>query len=185
MAKKGIGVVQVYDGLIPAMRREGHTLEQISDRVGVTRQRVHQILKKFYPDVQPIALVEYRAAEVIGCSTYRLAILRKQGLLHPKRVNFYFRYSREDIKEAFLALQRSCPHCGEPVPLKNQIKYCLKCSADYRRNSYPFKSEEGKRKQLLANASWRERHPERAKEIAKKSSKAYRKRQKERSINQC
>ena len=59
-SQRNQGVVQIYDGLIADMRKEGYTLQEIGDKVktpnhpmGVTKERVRQVLHRFYPAAQP------------------------------------------------------------------------------------------------------------------------------------
>ena len=46
MTEKHIPVVEIYDGQIADMRRDGFTLQRIGDKIGVSRERVRQILAK-------------------------------------------------------------------------------------------------------------------------------------------
>lgn len=46
MAKR-IGVYDVYGELIANWRREGYSLQEIGDKVGVTRERIRQILNRY------------------------------------------------------------------------------------------------------------------------------------------
>lgn len=41
-------VYDTYDGLIAQWRGEGYTLQEIGNRVGVTRERIRQILNKYF-----------------------------------------------------------------------------------------------------------------------------------------
>lgn len=167
-------VWQVYNGEIFSLRRGGHTLQQIGDRVGVTRERIRQILNEHYGKVEILLLTETKVAEIIGCRTALLFRLREQGLIHPTRIGHYFRYSHDDIETAMLALQRSCKHCGESIPLKVKTRvYCPECSKEQVRYNYPFLSEEGKRKLLKLTREWQKQHPERYREINRKAQQKH------------
>lgn len=167
-------VWQVYNGEIVSLRREGHTLQQIGDHVGVTRERIRQILNEHYGKVEILLLPEIKVAKLIGCTSNRLEQLRDRGLIHPARIGYYYRYSRDDIEMAMLALQRWCKHCGKVLPLKRKTRqYCPECSKEQIRYNYPFRSEDGKRKHSELTRKWLKQHPERWKELSKKALQKY------------
>ena len=77
---------------IVEMRRSGYTLQEIGDYVGVTRERVRQILQEHHVKAEVGLLVETDAAKVLGCSIDRLRKLRKQGILNPMHRGKCFHY---------------------------------------------------------------------------------------------
>lgn len=167
-------VWQVYNVQIAELRKQGHTLQEIGDRVGVTRERVRQILEEHYGRIEIPLLPECKAAELIGCNPTRLDKLRRLGIIQPKRQGRCFRYSREDIEEAMLALQKQCLHCGEALRLKGrERKYCPACSKECRRYYYPFYGEEKKRKHNEKTRHWAEQHQEALREIHRKATRKY------------
>ncbi len=120
-------IFEIYGDFIKAMREHGYSLQAIGDTIGVTKQAVDLALKTHYPGVKPMLIPEEAVAKMIGCSIYRLRILRKKGTINPKHRNSIWRYSRDDIDAAMVALQRVCAHCGKPLPLKWNRKYCDIC----------------------------------------------------------
>lgn len=167
-------VWQVYNGQIAELRKQGNTLQQIGNRVGVTRERIRQILKEQYGKIEIPLLPEYKAAELIGCSYWRLRCLRKSSVINPIHMGHYWRYSLDDMEAAMLAVLRFCKHCGEPLPLESPLSvYCPKCSKEMVRYNYPFRSDEGKKRYREAVRRWQQQHPERVRELARKASLKY------------
>jgi len=116
------------------MRRSGYTLQKIGDHVGVSRERVRQILEEHHVKPESQLLTESKVAKVIGCSIYRLRRVRKQGRLNPlHRGNPYHYYDKADLEKVKLALQRHCPRCGELLPMVHVGKYCSRCQNGNRR----------------------------------------------------
>lgn len=163
-------VWEVYNGEIKELRDQGLTLQAIGDKVGVTRERVRQILNEHYNTAGISGLIaRYQLAQIIGCSEPRLKMLEREGKLNPLHSGRSFFYNRDEAERAVLALQRFCLHCGEPLPLKHSAKYCSKCQKDYRRNAYHFVSKESKRRRIEASESWHRRHPEKTQEIVNRA----------------
>lgn len=157
-------IFETYNGVIAQMRRSGSTLAEIGNAVGVTRERIRQILNQYYPGTQMSCLKESQLAKVIGCHPKRLIKLRQQGILKPRHTSGLYLYDKDEVEKAMLAIQKLCIHCGEPVPKYNQV-YCAVCSAEQRRNPYKFRSEEGKKHCIEASRNWQNAHPDRYKEI--------------------
>ncbi len=108
------------------MRQAGLTLQQIGDIVGVTRERVRQILQKNFGTTRVRSLpCEWEAAKILGCAYSTLRDVRERGLLHPIRVGLFIRYSEEELKKADSILKKKCAHCGH-IFLGNG-KYCPDC----------------------------------------------------------
>lgn len=176
-SKRKLPAWETYNGQIADMRRQGHTLQEIGNTVGVTRERVRQILTEHYGRVEISLFKEAGAAKIIGCSAERLKKLRENGVVVPTRSGKWFwLYSRGEMEKAMLALQRNCEHCGAPLPIKNIGKRCPKCKADYVRNTYPFKNDEGKRKHIESCIRWQKNHPERHRKLCNKAVKKYQQR---------
>lgn len=162
---------ETYDGTIADMRRHGHTLQQIGDRVGITRERVRQILEKHYGKIAATFLNESALEKLIGCQKGRIKSLRERGILNPQHRSWFYLYDRYEAEKAMLALQRNCKHCGEPLLLKHNGIYCPGCQKEYRRYTYPFLTDEMKRRANLRAIAWMKNHPEKAKEIQKRADR--------------
>ena len=165
-------VHEVYNGQIAVWREQGYTLQQIGDRVGVTRERVRQILNKFYADIFPRFPNEESVSKLLGCPPYTLLRLRKEGIITPKRMGRQWRYSPEDIEIIVLALHKNCPVCGKPVPANR--KYCCpECQIARWKNRYRHSSEEAKGKQNACVRDWQQRNPEKCREFRIRAGKRY------------
>ncbi len=131
------GIADAYNGTIPEMRRKGYPLQKIADRCDVSRERVRQVLNKYYPNARPGSLTESEAARVLECSAYLLTQMRQRGSVSPKRYGHYWVYSNKDIEIARQALQRCCVHCGRRISTTSRnFKYCPECSDRRRRYRY-------------------------------------------------
>lgn len=171
--KKKAPVWETYDGQIADMRRQGHTLQAISDKVGVTRERVRQILAKHYGEIKTNLVPEVKLARIIGCPVTRLRKLRISGVINPVRYECSYLYDRNEIEKAMLALQRNCEHCGVLLPMKNVGKRCPECKKEYKRYAYPFLSDEAKKRANKAAIKWQKQHPEQYKEAQQRAEKTY------------
>uniref|UniRef100_A0A6M3J9C9 Putative DNA binding, helix-turn-helix domain containing protein n=1 Tax=viral metagenome TaxID=1070528 RepID=A0A6M3J9C9_9ZZZZ len=165
------GVRFEHGALILSMREAGHTLQQIADVVGVSRERIRQILRDYYPEVCPRGVSEESVAELLGCSSSVLYRLRKEGLINPGRFGSLFRYSADDVEKARSLLnKRLCLACGvKPAT----IKYCPACTAERKRYGYPFLSPEGKKRHNAQTVAWRKRNPDQAKVIDERAKLKY------------
>lgn len=174
-------VWETYNGQVKELRNQGLTLQAIGDKVGVSRERIRQILNKHYGTAATPLISRTRLAKIIGCSVPVLTKLEKQGRVKPIHIGFYCLYNRDMAEEAMLALQKQCEHCGEPIPIGFYLqKYCPHCSEEYKRYSYPFKSKEAKRKSNDASLKWQKAHPERTKELVRRAqAKFYAKKKRE------
>ncbi len=173
MPEKRLPVWETYSRQIANMRQQGYTLQEISDTVGVTRERIRQILWKHYRGIEPLLVPEQKVARIIGCSTFTLQKLRKSGVINPRHSNYFYLYSRDDIEKATLVLQRSCPHCGKTLPMKHLGKHCSECKAESRRYNYPFLSDDARRRANERSKIWQKEHPKQSKVIVNRATKKY------------
>lgn len=178
MPQNNIGVVKIYDGLIPNMRREGNTLQQIGDRIGVTRERVRQILSAVYPQVNNEYLREAQVEELIGCGRGCLTTLRKKGILNPIHTNKFYLYDKDEIIKARQSVCMVCVVCGKQLG-SHRHKYCLSCGKERERYSYPFLNDEQKQRHLQCTVKWQKNHREIVRKINQRASIKYRLKKKE------
>jgi len=169
----GSGVVDIYNGEIVAMRKDGDTLQSIGDKVGVTRERVRQILNEYYGGTKTSFLSEHQVAILCGCSDQIIGRMRKQGLVNPRLSGYYHLYDRDEVEKAYLAYLRQCAMCGVSIGLTR--KYCKECSAERQRYYYPYLTQEAKKKVNRIKMNWVKNHPERAKVIQARATKRYNK----------
>jgi len=168
-------VRQLFGGEIKRLREEGYSLQQIGEMVGVTRERVRQILNKYYPGTKPKLLSTRQVAERSGVPESVIRKLRRSGLIHPARMarnSNSYRYEEKTLQEVKIALSRPCRICSNPILLGN-MTLCAKCSTMMRdpklRLSLPGERERHK----IAMRLWRKRHPEKARVAARKSTAKY------------
>lgn len=160
-------VHEVHNGQIAVWREQGYSLQQIGDRVGVTRERVRQILNQFYAGTFSRFPNQESVSTLLGCSLSILLRLRKEGISTPKRMGGQWRYSPEDIAIIVLALYKNCPVCGKPVRV-NRKYCCLECYKARWKNRYRHSSEEAKEKHRARMRDWRQRNSEKYREKRKR-----------------
>ncbi len=115
---------------IKHLRERGYTFEEIGERVGLTKQRVHRIINDFYPGTKPVVLSEVQAAKTLGTTKLRLFFMRKRGEIHPLKRGVMHRYNEKTLEEVRKALKKNCEICGALVPSgpPGNRKYCQVCS---------------------------------------------------------
>ena len=113
---------------IVEMRKAGCTLREIGDTVGVSYERVRQILNKKSSNDSASLLSENKVIKFIGCSPALFIRRRMAGLIKPSmsygRINLYDNHQLDEIKAA---IQRYCKNCGQPLPIVYRGTYCLGC----------------------------------------------------------
>lgn len=162
-------VMQLLDGEVKRLREAGYSLEQIAEKGGVTRERIRQIINKFYPGTKPKLLSERQVAKTFGVSAPVIGNLRTRGVTHPVRIGNVYRYDEKTIEEVKTVLNRPCRICGNPI-FPGNIKLCGKCSAmmgDWKlRLSLPGEREKLKR----SIKRWQETHIEEVRILRRKNT---------------
>ena len=96
-------VWETYNGQIMEWRKQGLALQLIGDKVGVTRERVRQVLERYYgTTVVPGLVPRGKLARLLGCSSQRLQKLEKEGLLTPDHYGGFYLYDRDESEKAAL-----------------------------------------------------------------------------------
>ena len=158
-------VMQLLDGEIKQLREAGYSLEQIADKGGVSKERVRQIIKKFYPGTKPKLLSQRQVAKRFGVSPGTIANLRKRGLVCPVRIGNTCRYDEKTVEEVKTVLNRPCRICGNPV-FPGNIKLCEKCSAMMRDQKLRLSLPGEREKLKKATKRWKATHVKRNYEIS-------------------
>ena len=165
---KNTGIYDLHGEYINEAYQSGKTLQQIGNELGVTRERIRQILNTRFDGTKREGCVSTAAvAKEFGISADCLREKVKGILTSGGNRNLL--WAREDIEKAREILTNIC-WCGKEVFL---FKYCSnKCYRE--RWKYKNKSLEGKRVHDRAARNWTQNNPERAKEIRKKAADNYR-----------
>ncbi len=123
---------EVYDGYLKQRRDAGASLREIGDEVGRTKQRMHQILVKHYGTADSEGtLSTSQLLEQVGCSSYILYNLRKEGIISQVSSG---RWKPETL-DIILEL-RKCKMCGKPVG-KYRRTYCsTACRVEGKKYKY-------------------------------------------------
>lgn len=91
-----MSVWEVYGSQIVEMRRQGYTLQEIGDKVGVSRERVRQLLTE-HNAPKPSVYKQAQVARLVGCGDGVLDRLRKKGVVSPVRHGHFWVYSPHDV----------------------------------------------------------------------------------------
>ncbi|MCK9288506.1 MAG: hypothetical protein M0P29_13180 [Sphaerochaetaceae bacterium] len=165
---------------IVALRKEGYHLRRIGSQVGLSGERVRQILKQAGFETERLG--DKEVAYKVGYPTRIVRRLKKQGLIKPSLPNRG--YSPEQIPEIKKIMTEyfKCKHCGKRRPTKNRA-YCDECSEEQKRYKYPFFSQERKRKAAEAVARWRLANPERVAAIQNRATIRYLEKKRKENLN--
>lgn len=143
--------------IILQMRQEGSTLQEIGDTLGISKERVRQLIKK-HGGINRGGLTRQELADYLCCSAQRLTKLEEAGVLHPRHDRYLFIiYNEEEALKAEQATQEYCAHCNRPLPPKHHGKYCQECHEEHQRNPYAFASEADKARRNRTVKAWKSR----------------------------
>jgi len=116
------GVWDTYNSRILKLRQQGLTLQLIGDKVGVTRERIRQILKEHYGTTKISGFItRNKLAGLLKCSNCILTTLERKGLLNPLHYGSHYLYTRDEAKKAAILVaqarepdvERTCEVCGK------------------------------------------------------------------------
>ena len=142
-----MGIYEEYGDLIATLRSEGKTLQQIGDQLGVTRERVRQVLSKHFPDCLPPPCTE-GAAKTLGMSHRHFRSLAERLGIQPiARTPMRIRWSPDVLPAILMAYKlRSCRICGRHLPSTRRLYCCEECfgkAKRYRNRSLQHKETSG------------------------------------------
>ena len=142
-----MGIYEKYGDTIATLRSEGRTLQQIGDRLGVTRERVRQVLREHFPDCYPPPSTE-EAAKTLGMSYRQFRNAAKRlGIQPVGRTRNRIWWSLDALPVVRAAQKpRSCRICGRPLPSPRHVycsEQCLGQGRRYANRSLPQKETVG------------------------------------------
>ena len=171
-----ISVFQLYNDQILNMRKEGKTLQEIGDTVGVTRERVRQILKARWPEKGHIKIpTTTTCAKMLGTSPPRFEKIAKEMGYVFKQFYVYHIWTPEALEAVKTYLRdRKCRICGKNLYLNERVYCSMKCLIESR--AYRNRPEAVKKRHKLQVKKWKLAHPERVREMSRRASRAYQQR---------
>ena len=92
------------------------------------KERIRQIIARYYPGLKPKLLSEHKAVKVLGISYETIKDLRDYFWIHPIKRGDIYRYDKKTLEKVRKLLKKTCRICGKPVP-KGNSKLCKDCSA--------------------------------------------------------
>jgi len=129
-----VAVYKEHGGLIVTLRSEGRTLQEIGDRLGVTRERVRQVLRGHFPDCLPPPCTA-EAAKTMGMSYWRFLSAAKRLGIQPTRRSRGRVWWSPDVLRIIQTAQEPvcCRICGGFLPSGRRV-YCSEgCYGEGRR----------------------------------------------------
>ena len=154
-------------------RSKGKSLRQLGKIFNRSHERIRQVLaRRDLP--QESLLPEAKVAANLGYPVNWLIQLRKEGINNPVKRGHYWLYSEEQVKQipSLIAERRKCERCGELRP-PGYLRFCRECSQYRKKHKYRTLSPEEKAKHIKRCLAWREKNPERWKEISSRARKKY------------
>ena len=128
-----MGIYEEYGGLIATLRSGGSTLQQIGERLGVTRERVRQVLREHFPDCSP-PLGTREAARTLGMSEHNFRSAAKRLGIQPVGRSPGKIWWSPDVLRIIETAQDlvRCPVCGRPVPSRRRVCCSQGCLDEWR-----------------------------------------------------
>ena len=131
-----MGIYEEHGNLIPTLRSEGRTLQEIGDRLGVTREWVRQVLREHFPDCTPPPSTE-EAAKTLGMSYYRFrSAARRLGVQPMGRSRGRVWWSLDVLRVVQTAQEPvRCRICGGFLPSSRRACCSEGCFSEGRRRN--------------------------------------------------
>lgn len=126
--KKRKSVIELLDGSIKELREAGYSLEHIGKKGGVTKERMRQVIKKYYPGIKPKLPTERQVAKMLVISPIVIVNFRNKGLIKPTKFGPLYRYDKKTINQLKKLLKKVCRICGKPLNSRRRT-LCENCSS--------------------------------------------------------
>lgn len=172
--------------IIKSYRRQGYNDSQIAKRLGISRQRINQIMNplKNYAR-QRVAILKRKPCEYPDCSTEKTEAHHYDYtepleviwlcIKHHKKLHVALRGN--DVPKTIVEFKTICIICKKELEYKKRKpKFCRDCFKKHtnklHRRAY-HNSPAQKAKQLEATKKWRENNKEKVAAMQKRASKTY------------
>jgi len=129
-----VGIYEEYGDLIATFRSGGRTLQQIGDRLGVTREWVRQVLREHFPDCyMPPSTGE--AARTLGISCHQFHSAAKRLGIQPVGRSRGRVWWSPDVPGIIQTAQGPvcCRICGGFLPSSRRVYSSEGCLSEGRR----------------------------------------------------
>lgn len=120
---KSTGAWDTYNGYLADRREGGATLEEIGNEVGISRERVRQILVHHYGTTKmTLLLTAKQLGQLMHLSTTTIARYRRCGIIKPANDSHWLPLYNTDAIMAISTFRR-CRICDKPLPA-GKFSYC-------------------------------------------------------------
>jgi len=126
--EQAVGIYEEYGDLIATLRSEGKTLQRIGNLLGVSRERVRQVLAKYWPGCR-LPLSSEEAAKMLGMSYRQFrAAVKTVGVQPINRTPNSMRWAPDVLPLISMAQKPSnCYTCDRPLPSSRRVYCCELC----------------------------------------------------------
>ncbi|HXX59572.1 MAG TPA: sigma factor-like helix-turn-helix DNA-binding protein [Dehalococcoidales bacterium] len=144
------------------MRNTGSPMREIAEKVGISKERVRQILSRNLGTTKHKWLSTLQLCEMTGLPRNRVVELQEQGIIEPSSKwgagkRHYFLWSVETVKTITEHFNKYhlCQVCNKPLP-KNRITFCSDACRQ-ERHKYKYMTPEEKQRVLANIRRYREK----------------------------
>ncbi len=117
-----IGIWQLYGHKIKSLRDAGYPLHIIAREVGVSKERVRQVLQKHYGSTQLSDLVyREKVARIAGCSVRFLKSLEDRGVIKPIHRGAHYLYTQAEVSKVITVVRSSKSNIKPLIPRQCQM----------------------------------------------------------------
>ena len=167
-----VGAFQIYNGEILSMRKEGRTLQDIGDTVGVSRQRVKQIMDKRWPQEKVQLPTTCSCVKRLGISCEWFEKIAKQLGLSPHIFSVYRIWNPEAYNSIKEYLEnRKCGTCGAKLSVDKRVYCSHECYLTSVKHIN--RSDKSRERHKFLVKRWRRTHPKEFREIQQRADKTY------------
>lgn len=156
--------------IIYQMRQAGAPMREIAERVGISKERVRQILTRNIGTTKHEWFSTLQLCEESGLPRNRVLELQKQGVITPASTwgigkRHYFLWSKEAVKAItdYYSTHHFCQMCNIPLP-KKRILFCSDVCRQ-ERHKYKYMTPDEKKRVLTNIRRYREKKRQASREL--------------------
>lgn len=145
------------------MRQSGATLQRIGDEVGITKERVRQILVENHGSTKHQLISSEQLSRVLGLPRNRVIELYQDSVITPvaewNRGNHHYLLFSPTTAEQVISYYKShrlCRICRRPIPRGRWVYCSEQCYKEGHK--YRYRSPESREKHCISVRKWGKSH---------------------------